>query len=169
MGHGDLFPVPLPSVEAPANRALCRGTRQRVQRRRAVQLARHAAVSAVNSLSGSAPAGTDNSSSGVTDGQGSFLDYLDLCIGESVTSPLAPQEALKTLLHTDSLYDDARSVTVAPFNCKKISFPEFQTRACPLTDHLEGDAKVDLGNFKSCMLLNSEEVAGRSDSHLDSP
>ena len=157
----DIFPLPQGVVEAPPRSGLARGVRQRVQRRRSEQNSHNEAIFALSSLAG-IPASVSNSSRENSEGQTLALAHVKHCISECPPDACSSNEAFLALLRQDSLYVDAGSTTVAPFCYDKASVPKTQIQACSLTNQLSGDAKLDLGNFKNCMLLNSEEAAGRS-------
>ena len=95
--HGDLFPVPLPWVEDPAERSLSRGIRQRTGRRRHTQLDAREAVQALNVASnGRSEARSSPLPSGPVlpnSVQSTALYYANFCVADfSKQSPLTSHE-----------------------------------------------------------------------------
>ena len=112
--HGDLYPLPAPgAVEPTARSGLSRGTRQRIGKRRAQQLATINAVQALNSLA----AGGDLDSVATPFGRLATASSAQLAVLEDVRAQVAGQPipgtefaseaALSALLRVDSCYSSS--------------------------------------------------------------
>ena len=138
--HGDLFPLPMPcQPEVAARSGLSRGTRQRIQRRRAAAATALDAVQALNSLalggdldSRRAPFGADVGASRAQ--QCSVRDVLAAAAEPPEHGPEFESEAaLRTLLRVGSSYDDSGSTgQIADFSRGTVSLPREQKTPVPL-------------------------------------
>jgi len=166
--HGGLYPLPAPGAVKPTARSgLSRGTRQRIRKRRAQQLATVNAVQALSSLA----AGGDLDSVATPFGRLATASSAQLAVLEDVRAQVAGQPipgtefaseaALSALLRVDSCYSSSEggSTTgkVVPFRAGEVSLPFGQESPIDCRTLLDGEALADILDVETRMKLSCEE------------
>ena len=146
---GELFPLPLVQQEDIPRSSLSRGTKQRVCRRRAVDMRVNGAVRSLNWLSGCGSAGQHRSAL-----HDQVLDHVREVMVRTAPEGAIPQphEAARALLRSRAGYDpDDQSV--CDYQEDLVSVPA-SCLDCPLAvDVVPEPAREMLVNFESHMVL----------------
>ena len=134
--HGDVFPLPLPSVEPPAKSRLSRGVRQRIGRRRAVQSDSYEAIRSLILLAGcgrgSDPAYPQFNS------PASMPSDVEAFIGGRIAAFAQPpvrtqEESLMAILRADTLYhEDGSANQLRSYESSLLSVPTGRGTVCNL-------------------------------------
>ena len=152
------------AVEGPAGPHLSRGVRQRVGKRRAKAAAANEALSALNQCA----LGRRSSKEmfGTSEKLNASQDAVKTRVWEAVAeSPpqgreFTPQAALSALLQSESRYEEGAGGGLASFGSGPVSLPGGQSRAAPLAELLDSEAREEVAAPERRMLLSAEELEG---------
>jgi len=123
---GDLFPLPVPVVEASVKGKLSRGCRQKIGQRRAVQNRVADVVRTLNWMSGA-----KGGSSSTTAVQARVLNSIEAAVLQTSPETVvpAPHEAARALLRSSALYEGTDS-DVCPYRKGTVALPD-DCSSCP--------------------------------------